>query len=407
MGETCLYFRGMGLLFFHILISVFSQAQQFSAQEISRYQKRAKNVTIYKDNWGIPHVYGKSDADAVFGLLYAECEADFKRVEKNYLEMLGRQSEAYGEAYLLNDLQIRLIEDSSDAIKDYQKCPLWMQKLLDAFADGVNYYLFKHPDVKPFVLKRFQPWFPLMFTDGSVSATSTGGIRLDEIKNFYLPDLPGSTVGMDAMNEVSESGSNGFAIAPFRTAAGKAMLYINPHVPFYFRMEVQLVSEEGLNAYGAVTWGQFFVYQGFNEHCGWMHTSSAADVADLYEEKVSQKEGVWYYEYDKQLKPVKTKGIAISYKKDNSLGNLALSAFYTQHGPVMGSRKGKWLSLKEYNRSVNALLEAWLTTKANNFLAYKQAMDLRANTTNNTVYADDKGNIAYWHGNFMPKRDPS
>lgn len=282
-----------------------------------------------------------------------------------------------------------------------------MQKLLDAFADGVNYYLFKHPDVKPFVLKRFQPWFPLMFTDGSVSATSTGGIRLDEIKNFYLPDFPGSTAGMDAMNEVSESGSNGFAIAPFRTASGKAMLYINPHVPFYFRMEVQLVSEEGLNAYGAVTWGQFFVYQGFNEHCGWMHTSSAADVADLYEEKVSQKEGVWYYEYDKQLKPVKTRGIAISYKKDNSLRNLALSAFYTQHGPVMGSRKGKWLSLKEYNRSVNALLEAWLTTKANNFLAYRQAMDLRANTTNNTVYADDKGNIAYWHGNFMPKRDPS
>ncbi len=407
MGEGIRHFREMKLLFFYVLVPVISIAQQFSAQEISRYQKQAENVTIFRDNWGIPHVYGKTDADAVFGLLYAECEADFKRVEKNYLEVMGRQSEAYGESFLYNDLQIRLIEDSADALNDYKICPLWMQKLLDAFADGVNYYLYKHPEVKPFVLKRFKPWFPLMFTDGSVSATSTGGIRLGEIQNFYLPNHPGSTAMIDKADAVPQWGSNGFAIAPSRTASKNAMLYINPHVPFYFRMEVQLVSQEGLNAYGAVTWGQFFVYQGFNEHCGWMHTSSAADVADLYEEKVSQKEGVWFYEYDKQLKPVKTKEMVIRYKKDSSLLNVTLTGFYTQHGPVMGSRNGSWLSLKEYNRSINALLEAWLITKANNFSAYKQAMELRANTTNNTVYADDRGNIAYWHGNFMPKRNPS
>jgi acyl-homoserine-lactone acylase len=407
MGEGIRHFREMKLLFFYVLVPVISIAQQFSAQEISRYQKQAENVTIFRDNWGIPHVYGKTDADAVFGLLYAECEADFKRVEKNYLEVMGRQAEAYGESFLYNDLQIRLIEDSADALNDYKICPLWMQKLLDAFADGVNYYLYKHPEVKPFVLKRFKPWFPLMFTDGSVSATSTGGIRLGEIQNFYLPNHPGSTAMIDKADAVPQWGSNGFAIAPSRTASKNAMLYINPHVPFYFRMEVQLVSQEGLNAYGAVTWGQFFVYQGFNEHCGWMHTSSAADVADLYEEKVSQKEGVWFYEYDKQLKPVKTKEMVIRYKKDSSLLNVTLTGFYTQHGPVMGSRNGSWLSLKEYNRSINALLEAWLITKANNFSAYKQAMELRANTTNNTVYADDRGNIAYWHGNFMPKRNPS
>jgi acyl-homoserine lactone acylase PvdQ len=98
-------------------------------------------------------------------------------------------------------------------------------------------------------------------------------------------DKPGPGDGMHDR----ESGSNGFALSGFRTASGNTELYINPHVPFYFRMEVQLVSDEGLNTYGAVTWGQFFVYQGFNAHCGWMHTSSLADVADLYAEKVQQE----------------------------------------------------------------------------------------------------------------------
>jgi acyl-homoserine lactone acylase PvdQ len=76
------------------------------------------------------------------------------------------------------------------------------------------------------------------------------------------------------------NGSNGFALAPAKTASGNAILYINPHTTFYFRPEIQMSSEEGLNAYGAVTWGQFFIYQGFNENCGWMHTSTNVDVAD-------------------------------------------------------------------------------------------------------------------------------
>jgi len=170
-------------------------------------------------------------------------------------------------------------------------------------------------------------------------------------------------------------------------------------------MEVQLVSEEGLNTYGAVTWGQFFIYQGFNAHCGWMHTSSYADVADLYEEKVRQDDKNWVYEYEGQTKPVTAKPFTVYYKKDETLQALPVTGLYTHHGPVMASRDGKWLSLREYNRSLNALLEAWTITKANTFDEYKKAMDIRANTTNNTVYADDQGNIAYWHGNFMPKRD--
>jgi acyl-homoserine lactone acylase PvdQ len=441
-------------------------AQAFSPEETARFENESKGVTIVRDNWGIPHIYGKTDADVVFGLLYAECETDFARVEKNYLEQLGRQAEAFGENYLYTDIMMRLIYDSAQAIADYERSPAWMHRLLDAFADGVNFYLFKHPETKPLVLKRFKPWYALMFTDGSVSATSTGGARLEEIRNFYsgheglaaihpghparvlsdvermvladrgigppdrsdgraaggendkgqqqwAPELenegnrrPGGPAPGQAEDQ-DERGSNGFALAGFRTASEATELYINPHVPFYFRMEVQLVSEEGLDTYGAVTWGQFFVYQGFNAHCGWMHTSSYADVADLYAEKVKRGAGGWVYEYEGQTRPVKEKPLVVYYKKDSGLAAYPVKGYHTHHGPVLCSRDGRWLSLKEYNRSLDALLEAWLITKANTFDEYKKAMDLRANTTNNTVYADDQGNIAYWHGDFMPRRDSS
>ncbi|SJZ63794.1 penicillin acylase family protein [Sediminibacterium ginsengisoli] len=396
------------LLFLLVPAACFSQ--RFSAQEISRWESRAKNVNIIRDTWGIPHIYGKKDADAVFGLLYAQCEENFERVERNYLEVLGRQAEADGESRIFGDLQMRLIEDSADAIKDYHAAAPWFRELLDAFADGINYYLYKHPQVKPAVLQRFEPWFHLMFTDGSVSATRTGGVSLEEVRDFYGRNQKGGVTTMaqpQQPKDVELRGSNGFAIAPSRTASKNAILYINPHVPFYFRSEIHMVSEEGLNAYGAVTWGQMFVYQGFNEHCGWMHTTSYADVADLYEEKVSGEGSNRVYEYEKEKRPVTSKEIVIHYKKDGKQLSIPFKGYYTHHGPVMANRNGKWLSLRENNRSLNALVQSWISTKANGLDEFKKAMELRSNTTNNTVYADDKGNIAYWHGDFVPKRDPA
>ncbi|MGN6639532.1 MAG: penicillin acylase family protein [Mucilaginibacter sp.] len=394
-----------------MLIPFLGYSQHFTPKEIQRYRAEANGVTIIRDNWGMPHIYGKTDAEAVFGLMYAECEENFKGIERNYLYQIGKQAEVDGEDKLYQDVQLQLIADSTEAIKDYQSSPLWFKKLMDAFADGINYYLYKHPEVKPQVFHHFEPWYALMFTDGSVSATETGGINLKETEQFYSkgPDNMGALSAphtIDNIIQEKETGSNGFAIAPSRSASGHAMLYINPHVPFYFRDEVQIVSDEGLNAYGAVTWGQFFIYQGFNQHCGWMHTSSYADVADLYAEKMSKNDGKWYYEYDGQLKPVTSRQLVLKVKNGDKTEERTITGYYTQHGPVLGSRNGKWLALKANNRSYNALLESWLITKANTFAEYKKAMDLLSNATNNTVYADDQGNIAFWYGNYMPKRDP-
>ena len=388
-------------------------AQKFNQADIQRFKTEAKAVTIIKDNWGVPHIYSKTDAGAVFGLMYAQCEENFKEIERNYLYQLGRQSELDGEASLVSDIQLQLIADSADAIKDYKASPLWFKKLMNAFADGINYYLYKHPGVKPLVFHHFEPWYALMFTDGSVGATETGGIGPAETMHLYDTGNGTERNGFNAQphtieNIISEreTGSNGFALSPSKTASKHAMLYINPHVPFYFRDEVQMVSDEGLNVYGAVTWGQFFVYQGFNPHCGWMHTSSYADVADAYAEKMTRKDGKWYYEYDGKLKPVTSRQLIFNIKKGDKTERRTITGYYTHHGPVLGSSGDKWLSLRANNRSYNALLESWLITKAKTFAEYKKAMSLLSNGSNNTVYADDKGNIAFWYGNYMPKRNP-
>jgi acyl-homoserine-lactone acylase len=395
-------------LFFALLLFPFiSFSQQFTSKEIDRYKAEAQRVTIIRDNWGVPHIYGKTDADAVFGLLYAECEENFTKVEENNLEMMGRLSEVYGESQLYNDLQMRLIYDTTAAIADYKRSPASLKKLLDAAADGVNFYLYKHPEVNPLVLTHFEPWFALLRTNGSISATQNGGITTRDMKELY-PAKDNETSFLEKnlpFYEVDPTGSNGFAVAPSKTASKNAILYINPHVTFYFRTEVQLVSDEGLNAYGAVTWGTFFVFQGFNEYCGWMHTSGITDVADLFTEQTVNNGGSLFTKYDGKLLPVKSKQVTIRCKEGIGFGQQRFTTYYTNHGPVMGSRNGQWLSLRENNRSLNALMQSWLRTKAKGFADFKKVMDLRSNTSDNTVFADNKGNIAYWHGNFVPKRN--
>jgi acyl-homoserine lactone acylase PvdQ len=396
----------MRTLILVLLVPLFGYSQ-FTEQEIKLFKAEAQRVTIIRDTWGVPHVYGRSDADAVFGLLYAQCEENFQKVEENTLELLGRMAEVKGGSFLFQDLQIKLIYDTAAAIEDYKTAPPWFKKLLNAYADGINYFLYKHPEVKPSVLNRFQPWYALMRTNGSISATQTGGITIQDMRNLYKMDSNAATFNQHPLPffDVDAVGSNGFAVAPSKTRSRNAIIYINPHVTFYYRSEMQMVSDEALNAYGGVTWGTFFIFQGFNEHCGWMHTTSAADVADLYEEKVQKEKENYSYRYNGIDYPVKTKNIRLRYKQNNAFNEVSVTGYYTNHGPVMGMRNGKWLSLKENNRSLTALMQSWLRTKSDGFEAFKKIMDLRSNSSDNTVFADDKGNIAYWHGNFIPKRD--
>ncbi|QJW88658.1 acylase [Spirosoma taeanense] len=380
------------------------QAQPFSQPEITRWQQRAKQVTITRDTWGVPHIYGKTDADVVFGLLYTQCEDDFDRVEMNYLDAIGRLAEVEGESALYHDLRARLFGDSTQAIAIYKKSPAWMKSLLDAFADGTNYFLYTHPNVKPKLLTRFRPWMPLLFSEGSIGG-NISVVPINRIKDFY--EQRKSTSWLKEVNhyERESIGSNGFAIAPAKSATKNALLLINPHTSFYFRSEVHMSSQAGLNAYGAVTWGQFFIYQGFNENCGWMHTSSYADSMDEYLETIEKKGNALYYRHGSALKPVRTQTIRLPYKTAQGMASKEFTMYFTHHGPIAGEKDGKWLAVAMMNTPLNALEQSYLRTKATGYESFKKVMKLNGNASNNTVFADRDGNIAYWHGNFMPRRD--
>jgi len=387
----------LSLILFHAVICLHAQS------ELARWQARARHVEIIRDQYGVPHIYGKTDADAVFGLLYAQCEDDFNRVEYNYIEKLGRLAELNGEKDIYKDLYIRMIIDSADAIRDYNKSPKWLKELLIAFADGINYYLYTHKEVKPKLLTRFEPWYQMLWTDGSIGAINTADIGPADLQHFYTGKY--ITANKNIIKE--PTGSNGFAIGPEKSASGNAMLYINPHVTFYFRPEVHINSETGLNAYGAVTWGQFFVYQGFNEKCGWMHTSCNVDVADVYKEKVTRNKDNYYFELNGKQKPFSKKEITIRFASNDGLKSKSFPVYSNHRGPVMGVREDHWVTVRSYNRSLNGVQQCWNRIKAKNLNDYKKVMELRGNTSNNTVYADADGHIAYWHGNYIPRRDPS
>ena len=390
-----------------ILTGFVASAQKFTPAERTRWQQQARQVRIVRDTYGVPHIYGKTDADAVFGLLYSQCEDDFARVETNYLDAIGRLAEVEGETQLYHDLRARLFLDTTQAISIYQKCPPETKKLLDAFAAGTNYYLATHPAVRPRLLRRFQPWMPLMFSEGSIGG-NISVVSLERLKNFYSQQKSSSWIDTDFMRADREPvGSNGFAIGPERSASGHPLLLINPHTSFYFRSEVQMASEQGLNAYGAVTWGQFFIYQGFNEHCGWMHTSSQADSMDEYLETVEEKGGKFFYKYAGKLRAVTAQKVTLPYRSGDKMLRRTFTVYRTHHGPVVGQKAaGQWVTVRMMNAPLAALQQSYLRTKATDYASFGQVMKLNGNASNNTVFADSKGSIAYWHGNFMPKRDP-
>jgi len=396
---------------FVILILFLACSQEHQPKtDLERWQDQAARVTIIRDEYGVPHIYGKTDADAVFGMLYAQCEDDFNRVEMNYINAMGRLAEVEGESELYRDLRMKLFINPLLLKHRYASSPEWLKKLMDAFADGINYFIFTHPEVKPKLIKHFEPWMALSFSEGSIGG-DIEHISLSDLARFYGDTTEAKLLAFTGTRPSSivddePRGSNGIAIAPQNTVNGHSLFLINPHTTFFFRSEVHMVSEEGLNAYGAVTWGQFFIYQGFNKHCGWMHTSSRADAIDEYLETVTETGNDTYmYKYGDQSRKVFQRVVTIPYKTDTGMAQKKMMAYYTVHGPVIREEGDKWVSIRLMNRPVDALTQSFLRTKSTGYKSFNETMKIRTNSSNNTVYADADGNIAYYHGNYIPKRD--
>lgn len=416
------------ILFFTTLILACSPTKE--ENKLKRWKEHAANTTIIRDDFGVPHIYGKTDANAVFGLLYAQCEDDFNRIERNYTWAIGRLAEVEGEDQLLSDLRVNLFMKQEEAIANYEASPEWLKKLCNAFADGINYYLYTHPEVKPKLLTHFEPWMPMYFFEGSIGgdieSVSLRGIRqvydstsiISETSKKIKPltgPIPASPIPAFNMEIPAQGrevafleeplGSNGFAISGKLTESGKAMLLINPHTSFFFRGEVHVVSEEGLNAYGAVTWGQFFIYQGFNEKNGWMHTSSYTDVMDEFVETIVAKDAKQFYKYGDELRPVTLKDVTLKYVDGDSVKEKSFTFYRTHHGPITQLTNNKWTATAMNWSPAKALEQSFLRTKTKSLDEFKNVLKIRTNSSNGTVYADAQGNIALFQGNFIPKRD--
>ena len=379
--------------------------QAADVPDAARWEQQARHVTIIRDDWGIAHVYGKTDADTVFGAIYAQAEDDFNRVETNYINAMGRLAEAEGESGIYQDLRMKLFIDPVQLKTLYAASPAWLRVLMNAWADGLNFYLSRHPKVKPRVIQRFEPWMALSFTEGSIGG-DIERVNLGQLAAFYgkAPvNEPRAATEYDY--DAEPVGSNGAAVAPSNTVDHHALLLINPHTSFFFRSELQMVSEQGLDAYGAATWGQFFIYQGSNNRAGWMHTSSGVDAVDEYLETVMKKSGRYVYKYGSGERPVTAKEITVPYKSGAGMADKKFSVYYTHHGPVIREANGKWVSIRLMQEPVKALTQSYLRTKAWDYKAYRRTMDLKANSSNNTIFADADGDIAYFHGNFIPRRD--
>jgi len=378
-------------------------AQRPASADAARWEQQAQNVTIVRDDWGIPHVYGKSDADAVFGVIYAQAEDDFNRVETNYLTSLGRLAEAEGESAIYQDLRMKIFIDPADMKAQYEKSPAWLKSLMNAWADGLNFYLQTHPKVTPRAITRFEPWMALSFSEGSIGG-DIERVNLNQLQAFY-GKTPATAAPAEPEPWVEPTGSNGVAIAPSNTQGKHALLLINPHTSFFFRAEAQMHSDEGLNAYGALTWGQFFIYQGFNDRAGWMHTSSGVDNIDEYLETVTKKGDGYVYKYGSEERPVTASKILVPYKTASGMAKKEFTIYRTHHGPIVREANGKWVAVRLMQEPLKALTQSYSRTKARSYDEFRKSMELHTNSSNNTIYADADGTIAYFHSNFIPKRD--
>ncbi len=370
----------------------------------------ARSVTIYRDTFGVPHVYGQTDESVVFGLMYAEAEDNFGQLEEDHINKLGRASEVYGNARLAGDLMARLFETSRRARDEYKNLSLPMRNLCDAYAAGINYYLKRHPEIRPKLINRFEPWFALI--TGAPSPSSLG-ITPQEIRALYkeIPaDAQSQSSGESEEGESNEAeGSNMWAISPQKSASGHALLFINPHVGFFGggqRYEAHLHSKQGLNISGFAMLGSPYIWSGHNEFLGWSHTNSGADSTDVFVETFDNPKNPLAYRYGNDYQNAAEWTDEILVKNSDVMETKRFTFRKTHHGAIVGLRSGKSLAVGAASIEVSSKLfeQKWAMARARTLAEFKSAMAQRRLTGSNTIYADRQGNIFYIHGNATPRR---
>lgn len=362
----------------------------------------ARTVTIYRDTYGVPHLYAKTDAGAVFGLVYAMAEDNFWQLETDYIGLIGRRAEVDGPPGLMQDLLVRAWEVEKGAKEQYAHASPQLKMLCDSFAAGLNYYLAKHPEVHPRLLTRFEPWYALAEEHHGPAGT---GITLAERVAAFPPLGSGPVTGGAGMDY--NEGSNMWAVAPSRSADGHALLLINPHVQFFGggqRYEAHLHSNQGLDVSGFAMLGSPYIWSGHNRYLGWSHTNNYAQTSDVYVESFDVSGDPLSYRYGSGHRRAVEWSDTIRVKTDSGMETRTVTFRKTHHGPILGMRNGQALAVRAAAVDGGRMEESWIVDKARNLTEFKTALARRAYTGSNTIYADVKGNIYYLHGNAVPRR---
>ena len=363
----------------------------------------ADRVTIYRDTYGIPHVFGETDASTMFGFAYAQAEDNFWRIEDNYIRAIGRRAEAEGESGLGSDRRNHALEIPRLAREEYARMPQQMRALLDAFVAGLNAYVADHPDVRPRLLTRFEPWYPLAFIRFNYYQSGffwSAGFRPSDLQVAMDDALLGS----------EHVGSNGWVIGPSKSATGHAMLFINPHLPFFGYGQVyegHVRSDEGWNFTGYTRLGFPFPYVGHNESLGWVSTDNSADQADLYAETFDDPARPLAYRYGTGYRLATEWTDTILVKTDAGVERRAITSRKTHRGPILGTRDGKPLALRMAKLDADGWLGEWYAmTRARRVSELKEAMRPLNMLFGNVMAADAEGNTFYLYNAAVPIRDP-
>ncbi len=383
-------------------------------------ERMARTVTIYRDTYGVPHIFGPTDAACVFGLMYAQAEDNFPQLEQDYIRAIGRSAEINGVESLQADLSNRAFQVNHLAQEEYARLDARTRELLDAFAAGLNYYLAKHPEVKPALLTRFEPWFPLAFERGGAGAATRGGLRPNELRLGVRVDalepqkpspeqiayLESALVAEDRGND----GSNMWAARPPKTKSKKALLFINPHVGFFGggqRYEAHLSSKQGLNVSGFAILGTPYIRSGFTPNLGWSLTNNYADTADLYIETFDDPAQPLAYRYGSGYRTASEWTDEVRVRVDGKIETWRYKFRKTHHGPIVGEHNGKPVAARVARMEEGGQAgQRWAMNRARSLDEFKAALRRLSLTGSNFIYADRKGNIFYSHGNAVPKRGP-
>ena len=364
--------------------------------------KLARDVTIYRDTYGVPHVFGRTDASTVFGFAYAQAEDNFWRVEENFIRALGRASELYGEKTLEEDRLNHALEIPRLAREEYARLDRQLRSLCDAYAAGFNHYLARHPEVRPRLLTKIEPWYTLAF------------IRYNYYQNGFAHDRSLRRIGLETasidVDLTGHTGSNGWVVGPSKSASGHALLFINPHLPFFGPGQVyegHVHSDEGWNFTGYTRFGFPFPYVGHNENGGWVSTDNAADHTDLYLETFDNPRRPLAYKYGKEYRVATERVEEIRVKTANGLETRRFTMRKTHHGPIVAKLDGKPVALRMAKLESDGWLREWYDmTRAQSLAELKRAMTPLNMLFGNMMYADRQGNTWYLYNGAVPKRDP-